>query len=142
MQVVSSMTGAEMIVSDAYQLDQLVEDPGTQARLKLALQKLAVKLKLNMADSEQYLTDRLDDLAQELSYIEALRDRFKHIRKMETNFATLITVYRTDRVFCSEINRMQGLIKKPLREYDMIFDQADAQTGEIVGALKDIHATI
>lgn len=142
MQVVSSMTGSEMIVSDAYQLDQLVEDPGTQARLKLALQKLAEKLKLNMPNSEQYLTDRLDDLAQELSYIEALRDRFKHIRKMEANFATLITVYRTDRVFCSEINRMQGLIKKPLREYDMIFDQADAQTGEIVGALKDIHATI
>ncbi|MFD1626862.1 hypothetical protein [Azospirillum griseum] len=140
-QVVSSMTGTEMIVSDAYQLDQLVEDPGTQARLKVALQKLAEKLKLTV-NPEQYLTDRLDDLAQELSYIEALRDRFKHIRKMEQNFVKLLGVYRTDRVFCSEINRMQGLIKKPLREYDMIFDQADAQTGEIVGALKDFHATV
>jgi len=140
-QLVSSVTGSEMIVSDADQLEQLVEDPQTKARVKVAFQRLAEKLKIT-TDAEQFLTDRIDDLAQELSYIEALRDRFKHIGKIEAMFGKLITIYRTDRTFCSEINRMQGLIRKPLREYDMIFDQADAQTGDIVGALKDFHATV
>ncbi|MCG5243717.1 hypothetical protein ACIU1J_17880 [Azospirillum doebereinerae] len=141
MQVASAVKGNEIIVSDADQLEQLIEDPQTQARMKAGFQRIAERLKIT-ENAEQLLTDRIDDLAQELSYIEALRDRFKHIRKIETKLGKLVTIYRTDRTFCSEVNRMQGLIRKPLREYDLIFDQADAQTGDIVGALKDFHATV
>jgi hypothetical protein len=140
-QIVSSFTGNEMIVSDIDELEQLVEDPQTKERMKAAFAKIAERLKLTN-NAEQYLTDRIDDLAQELSYIEALRDRFKHIRRIDQAMAKLATIYRTDRTFCSELNRMQGLIRKPLREYDMIFDQADAQTGDIVGALRNFHPTI
>ncbi len=140
-QIVSSFTGNEMIVSDIDELEQLVEDPQTKERMKAAFAKIAERLKLTN-DYEQYLTDRIDDLAQELSYIEALRDRFKHIRRIDQAMAKLATIYRTDRTFCSELNRMQGLIRKPLREYDLIFDQADAQTGDIVGALRNFHPTI
>lgn len=141
MQVASSVKGNEIIVSDADQLEQILEDPQTQARMKTAIERIAVRLKLT-ENGEQLVQDRIDSLAQELSYIEALRDRFKHIGKIETKLGKLTTIYRTDRTFCSEINRMQGLIRKPLREYDMVFDQADAQTGDIVGALKDFHATV
>lgn len=140
-QIVSSFTGNEMIVSDLDELEQVVEDPQTKERLKAAFAKIAERLKLTN-NAEQYLTDRIDDLAQELSYIEALRDRFKHIRRIDQAMAKLVTIYRTDRTFCSELNRMQGLIRKPLREYDMIFDQADAQTGDIVGALRNFHPTV
>ncbi|MBP2299257.1 hypothetical protein [Azospirillum picis] len=141
MQIVSSVTGNEVIVSDIDELEQLVEDPQTKDRMKLGLGKIAERLKLTN-NPEQYLSDRIDDLAQELSYIEALRDRFKHIRRIDGSMAKLATIYRTDRTFCSELNRMQGLIRKPLREYDMIFDQADAQTGDIVGALRNFHPTV
>ncbi|AWU96139.1 hypothetical protein [Azospirillum ramasamyi] len=140
-QIVSSFTGNEMIVSDIDELEQVVEDPQTKERLKAAFAKIAERLKLTN-NAEQYLSDRIDDLAQELSYIEALRDRFKHIRRIDQAMAKLATIYRTDRTFCSELNRMQGLIRKPLREYDLIFDQADAQTGDIVGALRNFHPTI
>ncbi|SMH43617.1 hypothetical protein [Azospirillum agricola] len=141
MQVASSVKGNEIIVSDADQLEQLLDDPQTQARMKAAIERIAARLKIT-EKAEEIVGGRIDDLAQELSYIEALRDRFKHIGKIETKLGKLTTVYRTDRTFCSEVNRMQGLIRKPLREYDMIFDQADAQTGDIVGALKDFHATV
>ncbi|MFS2009263.1 hypothetical protein ACCD06_05255 [Azospirillum sp. CT11-132] len=140
-QIVSSFTGNEIIVSDQSELEQLVEDPQTKEKMKAAFAKIAERLKLT-TNAEQYLTDRIDDLAQELSYIEALRDRFRHIRRIDQAMAKLATIYRTDRTFCSELNRMQGLIRKPLREYDMIFDQADAQTGDIVGALRNFHPTI
>lgn len=141
MQIVSSFGGSEMIVSDADQLEQLLDDPQTTTRLKAAFEKIAQRLGLT-GNSEQYLTDRIDDLAQELSYIEALRDRFKDIRKIDTKLGKMTQIYRTDRTLCAEVNRMQGLIRKPVREYDMIFDQADAQTGDIVGALKDFHTTV
>lgn len=141
MQVISSVKGSEVIVSDADQLEQVLEDPQNKERVKAGLARLAERLRIG-ENAEQILSDRIDDLAQELSYIEALRDRFKHIRKIEAKLAKLVTIYRTDRTFCSEVNRMQGLIRKPLREYDLIFDQADAQTGDIFGALKDFHATV
>ncbi|PWC34005.1 hypothetical protein [Azospirillum sp. TSO35-2] len=140
-QLVSFVGGGEMIVSDADELEQLVEDPQTQGKVKIAFARIAERLKLT-TNPEQYLNDRIDDLAQELSYIEALRDRFKHIRKIDSCLGKLATVYRTDRTFCSELNRMQGLIRKPLSEYDLIFDQADAQTGDIVGALRNFHPTV
>jgi len=141
-QLVSWITGSEMIVVDLEELEQIVEDPGTKQRLKTAFKQIAEKLGIQDANAEQYINDRIDDLTQELSYIEALRDRFKHIRAIGDALVKMTQIYRTDRTFCSELQRMQGLIKKPLREFDSIFDQADAQTGEIVGALKDFQTTV
>lgn len=140
-QLVSWITGSEMIVVDADELEQVVEDPQTKTRVKTAFKEIAEKLGLK-DNYEQYLADRIDDLTQELSYIEALRDRFNHIRGIGSNLSRLTQIYRTDRTFCSEIARMQGLLSKPLKEYDAIFDQADAQTGEIFGALKAFETTV
>lgn len=140
-QLVSWITGSEMIVVDIDELEQIVEDPQTKARLKTAFNAIAEKLGIT-ENAEQYITDRIDDLTQELSYIEALRDRFKNIRAISENLARITQLYRTDRNFVSEVARMQGLLKRPLKEYDAIFEQADAQTGEIVGALKAFETTV
>ena len=140
-QLVSWITGSEMIVVDIDELEQIVEDPQTKARLKTAFNAIAEKLGIT-ENAEQYITDRIDDLTQELSYIEALRDRFKNIRAISENLARVTQLYRTDRNFVSEVARMQGLLKRPLKEYDAIFEQADAQTGEIVGALKAFETTV
>lgn len=140
-QLVSWITGSEMIVVNAEELEQIVEDPQTKTRLKAAFTGIAEKLGIT-ENAEQYITDRIDDLTQELSYIEALRDRFRHIRAIDENMVRIAQIYRTDRTFCSEIQRMQGLIKKPLKQYDAIFEMADAQTGEVVGALKDFKTTV
>lgn len=141
-QLVSWITGSEMIVVDIEELEQIVEDPNTKDRLKTAFIQLAEKLGIHSDNAEQYINDRIDDLTQELSYIEALRDRFKHVRALSENFARLLQIYRADRTFCSELQRMAGLIKKPLKAYDSIFEQADAQTGEIMGALRSFDATV
>ncbi|MGQ9365267.1 hypothetical protein [Azospirillum sp. ST 5-10] len=140
-QLVSWITGSEMIVVDIDELEQVVEDPQTKARLKAAFQAIAAKLGIT-DNPEQYITDRIDDLTQELSYIEALRDRFRHIRAINDNLARITQLYRTDRSFVSEVARMQGLLRRPLKEFDSIFEQADAQTGEIVGALKSFDTTV
>ncbi len=141
-QLVSWITGSEMIVVDLEELEQVVEDPNTKERLKTAFKQLAEALGIKTDNAEQYVHDRIDDLTQELSYIEALRDRFKHIRALSDNLGKILQIYRTDRTFCSEVQRMQGLIKKPLKMYDSIFDQADAQTGEIMGALRSFDSTV
>lgn len=140
-QIVSWITGSEVIVVNLEELEQIVEDPQTKARLKTAFKDIAERLAIG-GNAEQYITDRVDDLAQELSYIEALRDRFKAIRAINDNLARLTQIYRSDRTFCSELARMQGLIRKPLKEFDATFEQADAQTGEILGALRGFDSTV
>ncbi len=140
-QLVSWVTGSEVIVVDADELEQIVEDPQTKQRLKSAVAGIAEKLGIK-ENAEQYLADRIDDLTQELSYIEALRDRFRAIRAIRDQLNRMTQIYRTDRTFCGEIARMQGLLMKPLKEYDSVFEQADAQTGEIVGALKSFDTTV
>lgn len=140
-QLVSWITGSEMIVVNIDELEQIVEDPQTKSRLKAAFAEIASKLNI-AGNSEQYINDRIDDLAQELSYIEALRDRFKHIQEIADNLGKIAQIYRADRTFVSELSRMQGLIRKPMKEYDSIFEQADAQTGEVVGALKAFDTTV
>lgn len=140
-QLVSWVTGNEMIVVEASELEQIVEDPGTKERLKMAFLEIAKKLGIN-DNAEDAITNMVGSLAQELSYIEALRDRFLHIRALSANLAKAAQIYRTDRALVSEISRMQGLLKKPLAGYDSIFEQADAQTGEIVGALKSFDTTV
>ncbi len=140
-QLVSWVTGSEMIVVNADELEQVVEDPQTKQRVKAAFAEIAAKLGLK-DNYEQYLTDRIDDLTQELSYIEALRDRFNRIRAIGDHLVRLTQLYRTDRTLCSEIARMQGLLRKPVKAYDSIFEQADAQTGEVFGALKSFDTTV
>lgn len=141
MQLVSWITGSETIITDLSQLEQIIDDPQTKNRVREACSQIAGRLGISN-NSEQYITDRVDDLAQELSYIEALRDRFVAIRTIDEELGKIAQIYRADRLFVSEITRMRTLFKKPLKEYDAIFEQADAQTGEIVGALKDFKTTI
>lgn len=140
-QLVSWVTGNEMIVVEASELEQIVEDPGTKERLKTAFQEIAKKLGIT-ENAEDAVTNMVGSLAQELSYIEALRDRFMHIRALSGNLAKAAQIYRTDRALVAEISRMHGLMKKPMASYDSIFEQADAQTGEIVGALKSFDTTV
>lgn len=140
-QLVSWVTGNEMIVVEASELEQIVEDPTTKERLKTAFNEIAKKLGIT-ENAEDAITNMIGCMAQELSYIEALRDRFTSIRELNANLVKATQIYRTDRALVSEVSRMQGLLKKPLANYDSIFSQADAQTGEIVGALKSFDTTI
>jgi hypothetical protein len=141
MQLISWITGAETIITDLSQLEQIIDDPQSKNRVREACAQIAQRLGIANG-SEQYITDRVDDLSQELSYIEALRDRFSQIRAMDENLGKIAQIYRSDRGFVSEVSRMRMLFKKPLRAYDAVFEQADAQTGEIIGALKDFKTTI
>jgi hypothetical protein len=140
-QLVSWITGSEMIVVDATELEQVVEDPTTKERLKTAFSEIAKRLNIT-ENPDETITGMVGSLAQELSYIEALRDRFQHIRDIAGHLAKASQIYRTDRALVNEISRMQGLLKRPLGGYDAIFDQADAQTGEIIGALKAFDTTV
>jgi len=137
MQISSWLTGSETIIVDQEALMQLAEDPAIKQRVTAAFSDIAIKLGLP-PDRKQEVVDRIDELARELSYIEALRERFGVIRGIADSITAFQKIYRRDRTVIEDLSRISNLMKRPLTELGGIFDQVDGMSGEIVSLLKNM----
>jgi hypothetical protein len=135
MQISSWLTGSETVIVDQEALMQLAEDPAIKQRVTAAFSDIAVKLGLP-PDRKQEVVDRIDELARELSYIEALRERFGVIRGIGETIAAFQKIYRRDRTVIEDLSRISNLMRRPLTELQSIFDQVDGMSGEIVSLLR------
>lgn len=141
MQLVSWITGNEMLITDRTQLEQMAEDPTTKQRVQQAFAELARRFGLP-EERRQEVVDRVEQLARELSYIEALRDRFNCAQRIISNCTTAARLYKTDRQIQADVSRMMALIKQPLAEFENLFLQTDAQTAEIMSVLKSMDSQV
>jgi hypothetical protein len=137
MQISSWLTGSETVIVDQEALMQLAEDPAIKQRVTAAFSDIAVKLGLP-PDRKQEVVDRIDELARELSYIEALRERFGVIRNIGETIAAFQKIYRRDRTVIEDLSRIGNLMRRPLTELQSIFDQVDGMSGEIVSLLRNM----
>jgi hypothetical protein len=137
MQISSWLTGSETIIVDQDSLMQLAEDPAIKQRVNAAFSDIAVKLGLP-PDRKQEVVDRIDELARELSYIEALRERFGVIRALGDTVGAFQKIYKRDRTVIEDLSRIVNLMKRPVTELNGIFDQVDGMSGEIVSLLKNM----
>lgn len=137
MQISSWLTGSETVIVDQEALMQLAEDPAIKQRVTAAFSDIAVKLGLP-PDRKQDVIDRIDELARELSYIEALRERFGVIRDIGETIAAFQKIYRRDRTVIEDLSRISNLMRRPLTELQSIFDQVDGMSGEIVSLLRNM----
>ena len=140
-QLSSWVSGHEIVVSDPAQIEQILEDPGTKQRVAEAYIQLTEKLGLPPERKGEVET-KVKAFAHELAYIEALRDRFGAVRSIAERTDRLRTSYRTDRTFSAEIMQMQKLFRTPMVEFKTIFDQVDAQSGEILALLRNLDSQI
>jgi hypothetical protein len=136
-QLVSWLTGGDTAMVDLTQLEQISDDPKTKARVQEAFTKAAEKLGIG-ADRKQEVVDMIEKLARELSYIEALRDRYCKVQYINAQLIMLSKIYKREPGIRNEIFRMQVLIRAPVADFDSMFTQADAQTGEILAVLRNI----
>jgi hypothetical protein len=134
-QVTSWLAGEEMIISDVTQLEQLAEDPGTKQRMVNAVGEIAERIGIGR-ERKQEVMDKINDFARELSYIEALRDRFGATKQIAGTLNRLAKVYGNDRSVTEEIVRILQLLRPPLTEFEATFALVDAQTSEILNILK------
>ncbi len=141
LQLASWLTGEESVVVDAVQLEQLVEDPATKEKIDKAFGEIAEKLGIGR-DRKNEVVDRIDALARELSYIEALRERYGCVLEIVHKLAEFVRTYRSDRQITQEISRVRTLLLRPQAEFDSLFAQCDAMTGEILSVLKKYDAQV
>jgi hypothetical protein len=140
-QLATWMSGNESVIADAYQLRKLVEDPEVKKRVVDGFESVAEKLGLGK-DKKQEVVDRIDTLARELAYIEALRERFGAVKLIHDKLVGCAKLYNKDRQTVDEISRMQMLIRTPLSEFEKIFKSIYVETGKILTLLENLEARI
>ncbi len=141
LQLLSWMTGKHAEKFDAAELETLASNPDTKKKVQEALDVMAEKLGLS-GENRKDVVNRFEDLAREMAYIEALRERFGKIQRVAANFGALANIYKRERSILEEIIRIRVLMKKPVEQIAETFEQIDANTGEILNTMKKFAATI
>ncbi|HVJ56017.1 MAG TPA: hypothetical protein VM689_26390 [Aliidongia sp.] len=141
LQLNSWLSGQERVVTDAVEILQLVDDPSVVARVKAGYGKVAAAIRLD-ASKEAEVIARIDKLAREIVYVEALRDRFNSVRQLQGKVASLRRVYRTDKTIDEELIRINNLFLKPIDAFEKVFADGDAQSKSIIYTLGNLEAQI
>src|SRR4051812_6931573 len=110
-QLLSWMSGTPVSYASQEDLKRILESDENKKGLKDAFARAAVALGYQAAESEKVL-DRIEILARELCYIEALRERASEVAKIQVNLDAMTKVYSSDLRVSADITRMKILIVK------------------------------
>jgi hypothetical protein len=114
---------------------QVADDSAQRQLVQQAFAKAAEVLEL--PDSEAVVI-LVEELAQELAYIEALRDRLlRRVRAMNGKLDRIAQTFRGDASHRETLTRVRHLAATAVTQVGRRFDQLDAQTGEVMSALRN-----
>jgi hypothetical protein len=127
--------GPEQGDADPQMLLSQVDDPAMRQRLQEAMAQAARAMGL---DSSEQVVSLIEELAGELAYVEALRDRLlTPVTELRTRLAA-IGRRRLDPAHMETITQVQRLCGIGLRDIAARFEELDAQTGEVMAALQNV----
>jgi hypothetical protein len=133
--------GEGAAAESAAELAALADDTGAKLKIQGAFGKLAAQLGLP-DERRAEIVDRVDLLAEELAYIEALRERLALKRKLVETFKRLRGTYKRDRNMLGSLERAIQLLERPVQDYENRLGMVDAQTGETATAIRNLHRQI
>jgi hypothetical protein len=134
----NSGTGAEEQALDAESILQVADDPGRKAQVQQAFAKAAQTL--GLATREDVIR-QVEDLAQELAYIEALRDRLlRRVKSMAEKLSRMAQSYHGDGPHLETLTQVRRLTGIALKLIARRFEELDAQTGEVMAALRNAES--
>jgi hypothetical protein len=114
---------------------QVADDPSRRQLVQRAFAKAADVL--GLADSEA-VVGLVEELAQELAYIEALRDRLPHrVGAMRRKLNRIAQAFRCDASHRETLTRVRHLAATAVTQIGRRFDELDAQTCEVMSALRN-----
>jgi hypothetical protein len=141
LQLVAWLTGNHVDNLDINEFIVLAERSDVRDKVQEAFSSIAEKLGYG-ADHKQQVVELVDRFAIELSYIEALRDRFNELRHVLSKLKTLSTLNRRDRNAVESIARCSTLLAKPVQRILDKLTAFDANVGEILNTLQRFDAQV
>jgi hypothetical protein len=148
LQILSWMSGWEesglgSAHHDSAQLARLTESPEVRARVTDGMARLALELGYGEGETaQQAVVAGIEGVARELAYLEALRERVATVAGLVTKLQSAGRLYRREQTTVDEIRRMLVLIRPPLAAMQESLVQADAQSGEVLGMLRNLVARV
>lgn len=121
-------------------LEAFIARPETVAEVNAACAAIAARLGYEM--TAQSVLARVDDLARELAYIEALQERCGEVLNIVPKVDQLARVYRSDRAVVDELSRIRTLMLKPIEFYDGIFARLSRHQENIEAAIAHFHERV
>lgn len=141
LKLISWITGTDEQTSDPKELAVLMEKPENKNIVDEAFISIAEALGYEK-DQKEEVVSLVELLAEELSYIEALREIYHEIKSIQPILKDLTAAARFDDFMRDNANSVTRLIGEATREYAQEFLQLDAQTGEIIAVLKNVKSQI
>ena len=139
LQLVRWMTEGNSAIDDKADVIQLIQRPEIREKINDAFG--AVQQKLGLPD-KQMVASMIGQLANELGYVEALRDKLAGYMLIRKKLKELIPLYRKDRRIVDNMLRTEQLVAAPLNEMKERFSMVDAQTAEVISTMRRLSATI
>ena len=117
---------------------RLDQDQGLRQRVQAAFEQAARTLELPNAQTVIVL---VENLAEELSYIESLRENLlRRLQVMAARVAQACRGFRGDGARLESLTQVHRLGEIALKQIAGRFDEVDAQTGEVMAALRNIES--
>lgn len=142
------MTGGKVDTSTAVKggddIIKQAQDPEVRKKIAAAFGEAAEALGLGH-DRREDVVGYLEKLAQELGYIEALRDRFARIVKVGRrlrDFQELGKKQSSGQRVADVIDQGARLIRPAVDQFVQLFKDVDALTADIMAVLKDLDGHI
>ena len=93
-------------------------------------------------ETKEAIFELLEQVARELAYIEALRERFNKVKMIEKKIAEAGKIYRRERAVSDDVSRIQALIKGPISEFPSIFKMVFTQMMDVRMVLRSVPAQV
>jgi len=139
-QLLSWLSRREVVISDADELEMFLDQIENKERLRLAFIEAAATL--GFGTNTALVVAKIELMAREICYIEALRERYRAVPEIIAKLKALQKRQTADPRARGEMQRILVLIGKSVEEYSRLFAEVDAQTSEIIGALKSIDRQV
>jgi len=141
LKLLSWINGTDEQVSNPQELAAIMNDPDNKKKIDEAFFAIAESLGYRK-DEKAKVVSLVEMLADELSYIEALRELYTGVKSIlpTLNEITKSSKYDNFSRECSQ--SVKRLLIQALQEYGQEFLQLDAQTGEIIAVLKNVKSQV
>jgi hypothetical protein len=119
-------------------IERLEAEPGLRQQVQQAFERAATEL--GLADAAA-VVPRVEELAGELAYIEALRDRLlRPVQAITDRLERLVQSQRGDSQRQETFGRVLRLATTAREQFQARFDEVAAQSGEVLSALRNMES--